>query len=491
MSDYTVQAGDSLSRIAQELLGDASRYPEIAALNGIDDPSRIGVGQELKIPGMEAEVATTTPAQTAPTVTAAQSAPAQQQQAETYKIQSGDTLYAIAERELGDGNRYREIAELNGISNPNAISVGQELQIPGQQVAAAALSPEAQQATVVAGATIAQQTQTTQPVATPTEETAEFRGFGFESDAGLTANDERFAETELVYRGDGFGLRGAIEHFQDPGFSETAVEAGGDLRLEGPYGVAAFGRYSNQEGALAALSGTRFFGEFDNTRLTLGASAAEQGGAAASAQIGGFGDTPNGGTYNYTFTGAHNPGGGQTAIIDGHEGFSTGDFTTILSVGAEYNGPEGVNAEVYAEWANRGEFTSTFGSGQLSTPFNDGQGQVGGFGSRYGENTGFKAATVGVGGRYSLGVLDLRDTEVYGAAGVNLNRQIGAVAGVETVLDPHSGLTGYLGVGNNVFGVSPGSGVIPTADVNESGGAIIGAGFSIPFGFNGSSSYKR
>ena len=48
---YTVQYGDTLSGIAKELLGDASRYKEIAALNGIDNPNVIKVGQVLKIPG--------------------------------------------------------------------------------------------------------------------------------------------------------------------------------------------------------------------------------------------------------------------------------------------------------------------------------------------------------------------------------------------------------------------------------------------------------
>jgi LysM repeat protein len=47
---YTVVSGDTLSRIAQRLLGSYARYPEIAALNNIRDPSRISVGQVLRIP---------------------------------------------------------------------------------------------------------------------------------------------------------------------------------------------------------------------------------------------------------------------------------------------------------------------------------------------------------------------------------------------------------------------------------------------------------
>lgn len=46
-----------------------------------------------------------------------------------YKVQKGDTLWAIAKRELGDGSRYRELAKLNGIATPNKISVGQVIKL--------------------------------------------------------------------------------------------------------------------------------------------------------------------------------------------------------------------------------------------------------------------------------------------------------------------------------------------------------------------------
>lgn len=45
----------------------------------------------------------------------------------TYTVQPGDTLSGIAQRY---GTNYMTIAELNGISNPNLISVGQVLKIP-------------------------------------------------------------------------------------------------------------------------------------------------------------------------------------------------------------------------------------------------------------------------------------------------------------------------------------------------------------------------
>jgi nucleoid-associated protein YgaU len=48
----------------------------------------------------------------------------------TYTVVSGDTLWAIAERFYGDGNKYHQIANASGISNPDLIHPGQVLTIP-------------------------------------------------------------------------------------------------------------------------------------------------------------------------------------------------------------------------------------------------------------------------------------------------------------------------------------------------------------------------
>ncbi|EME98676.1 LysM peptidoglycan-binding domain-containing protein [Streptomyces mobaraensis NBRC 13819 = DSM 40847] len=50
--------------------------------------------------------------------------------ARTYTVAPGDTLWAVAERFYGDGNRYRDIAAASGIDNPDVVSVGQVLTIP-------------------------------------------------------------------------------------------------------------------------------------------------------------------------------------------------------------------------------------------------------------------------------------------------------------------------------------------------------------------------
>jgi hypothetical protein len=50
--------------------------------------------------------------------------------ARTYTVVSGDTLWAIAERFYGDGNKYQVIADASGVPNPDLIYPGQQLTIP-------------------------------------------------------------------------------------------------------------------------------------------------------------------------------------------------------------------------------------------------------------------------------------------------------------------------------------------------------------------------
>lgn len=117
---YTVRPGDSLSTIARDHLGDVERWPELVTLNPAvaDHPDLIYPGTVLTLP-TEPPVAT---------------------DARTYTVRPGDTLSAIAARELGDADRYPEIfaaststvqADGRRITDPDVIDVGQVLTVPG------------------------------------------------------------------------------------------------------------------------------------------------------------------------------------------------------------------------------------------------------------------------------------------------------------------------------------------------------------------------
>ena len=50
---------------------------------------------------------------------------------DSYTVQKGDTLSDIAQRAYGDMNKYQDIAKGNSISNPDVISEGQTIKLPG------------------------------------------------------------------------------------------------------------------------------------------------------------------------------------------------------------------------------------------------------------------------------------------------------------------------------------------------------------------------
>jgi LysM repeat protein len=105
---YVVVSGDTLSEIAATFLGNASRYPEIMSLNGLTSTT-IKVGMKLKLPAKA-------PVKAAGTTT-------------TYTVKAGDTLWDIASKKLGNGNRWPEISHLNHLSSTQ-IYAGQKLEIP-------------------------------------------------------------------------------------------------------------------------------------------------------------------------------------------------------------------------------------------------------------------------------------------------------------------------------------------------------------------------
>ena len=47
---YTVQPGDTLSKISKRFYGDPNKYPQIAKANHLENPDQIKAGQQLLIP---------------------------------------------------------------------------------------------------------------------------------------------------------------------------------------------------------------------------------------------------------------------------------------------------------------------------------------------------------------------------------------------------------------------------------------------------------
>ena len=106
---YTVAAGDTLGEVADRFGVSESA---LAAANGITNPNRLQVGQQLRIPAGGSG-----------------GAPASSAGESTYTVVSGDTLSDIADM---FGISSTAIASANGLGDPNSLREGQQLVIPAR-----------------------------------------------------------------------------------------------------------------------------------------------------------------------------------------------------------------------------------------------------------------------------------------------------------------------------------------------------------------------
>lgn len=167
---HIVQSGENLFRIA--LRYDLT-VSELAAANGITDPTRIFAGQILIIPSVSVQgdastsanidaTDTTAPSQNAPTTDSQPAAVAELALPTTttyHIVQRGETLAAIGRQY---GMSWQDIAALNNILDPNQVFAGQRL------VVSTTATDTAPELTAVAGPTIIEATLPTTSTATNT-----------------------------------------------------------------------------------------------------------------------------------------------------------------------------------------------------------------------------------------------------------------------------------------------------------------------------------
>ncbi|MET9396119.1 LysM peptidoglycan-binding domain-containing protein [Kitasatospora sp. NPDC002965] len=139
---HQVVAGDTLWDLAESNLGDGTRWHEIAALNPqVDERGMLQPGWTLRLPG-EAVERTAPPG---PSGTASG--------LRTVNVQQGETLSAIAQRELGDADRYPELVEATSsveqpggghLQNADHIEAGWQIIIPAPTGSAGPTVPESE-----------------------------------------------------------------------------------------------------------------------------------------------------------------------------------------------------------------------------------------------------------------------------------------------------------------------------------------------------------
>ena len=96
-----VGSGDSLSLICQEVYGDKGLYTLVALYNGKDDPTKISLGETLRLP-----------------------------YSDTVTLQSGESLSMLAKRVWGEAKMYPVLAWANGVHDVAMVPVGTRLAIP-------------------------------------------------------------------------------------------------------------------------------------------------------------------------------------------------------------------------------------------------------------------------------------------------------------------------------------------------------------------------
>ncbi len=110
---HTVQAGENLYRIGLKY---GISWVKLAEYNGLANPNVVKVGQVLKLSADGTDSGTADPTVTPSPMTES-----------TYTVKAGDNLFRIG---LAYGISWVQIAEANGIVNPNQIKVGDVLKIP-------------------------------------------------------------------------------------------------------------------------------------------------------------------------------------------------------------------------------------------------------------------------------------------------------------------------------------------------------------------------
>jgi|688.fasta_scaffold00776_43 nucleoid-associated protein YgaU len=136
---YTWQEGDGWVKLAERLYGNGAKFSLLKNANeGRDD---IQPGEKILVPIFDVEALAVAPESPAPAAApAAKNAGAKgaaKQEAvmtggRIHEVKKGESLWKIAKSELGDGNRWKEIYELNKdqMKSPEAVRLGMKLKLP-------------------------------------------------------------------------------------------------------------------------------------------------------------------------------------------------------------------------------------------------------------------------------------------------------------------------------------------------------------------------
>lgn len=136
---HDVRGGESLFAICQKYYGDTALVQELARFNKMDDPAHLRAGRRLLIPNAQTlggkskaqPAKQRSPANPSALRNTAVASSKAKPAAKTYTVKSGDSLSGIAQRFLGDREKWRDLARINRrvIDDPDNIKTGTVLKL--------------------------------------------------------------------------------------------------------------------------------------------------------------------------------------------------------------------------------------------------------------------------------------------------------------------------------------------------------------------------
>ncbi len=145
---YTVKKGDTFAAIAAAEYKKRSLGDKLAAFNGMK-PGKLKIGDTIKLPTVEELDPSTAPSHLAAADESSKPASSTDRPSDkvassepsfrTYKVKEGDTLYRIAEREMGTANRWKELRSANSevLKGGSDLQPGMQIKIPEQRLTSA------------------------------------------------------------------------------------------------------------------------------------------------------------------------------------------------------------------------------------------------------------------------------------------------------------------------------------------------------------------
>lgn len=112
---YVTKEGDDLTKLSEKFYKTPEKWNIISEFNKLTNPDNLEVGTKLTIP----------PAKKLDEIPTADATVDR-----TYIVQEGEDLWDVAVKMYGDGFRWQDIANANGITNPDFVYKGDVLKIP-------------------------------------------------------------------------------------------------------------------------------------------------------------------------------------------------------------------------------------------------------------------------------------------------------------------------------------------------------------------------